>query len=416
MSSTVQIKRKIQGTGGAAQAAPGGSGKEGELAIWFPGTAGNPDKPTLYASDGGGWREVNPSSNPNVRGIVSAATSGTVEAAFNAQGINVAAGDIVIFTHPQNNGTAYVYTGPTGSPVAGATSAQFTALGAAPQVATGAEVITGTDNIKTVTPSALRGGTAVTPDATPANDANKLVRLGATGKIDFGFLNIDGSSVPIPATFAAFTSGADIGAAYTASGVTAPTGGVFAATFQGSTWLLKDFTAPGTAASWVQITGGSTDTPNAAPAQDAGKFVRLGTNGQIAAGFLPASPTNVRGGLDVTQAFAAATPPYTAGDMVFANADGTVGTGWTGAANKPVKSGDVLLYDGTDWYILPNTTDLTAYLALAGGTMSDGGSITFDTSTGQSGAGAASVTIINGDGGTIDNVVLDNATIDCGTY
>ena len=245
-------------------------------------------------------------------------------------------------------------------------------------------------------------------------------------------------------------AGADIGAAYTLWAATPGntlTGNVVIATWgtPAQAYVLTNSANPGAAVSWTSLGGAvafataaeiaaGTDTTKAinsailrgetlnapstgaAAAADANKLIRLNAQGQIDADFLPAMPTNVRGGLDVTQAFAQAVPPYAAGDLVFANADGTVGTGWTGAVGDPVHSGDVLLFDGTDWYVLPNTTNLAGYLELAGGTMSDGAGITFDTSTATAGAGAQTQTIINGAGGMIDDCFLDNCEIDGGTF
>lgn len=232
---------------------------------------------------------------------------------------------------------------------------------------------------------------------------------------------------------------ANIGAAYSAWAALPGnniSGNVVIATFgtPAQAYVLTDPNAPAQTASWTSLGGAvafanaqeihdgrdttkainsailrgealKTPSTGAAAAADEDRLIRLNANGQIDSLFLPAAPTNVRGGLDVTQAYAQASPPYHEGDMVFANKDGTVGTGWRNAAGQPVKSGDVLLYDGTDWYVLPNTTDLTAYLALAGGTMSDGGSITFDTTT-----GGAGTVIIDGNNGALDNCRIDGGT------
>jgi hypothetical protein len=97
--------------------------------------------------------------------------------------------------------------------------------------------------------------------------------------------------------------------------------------------------------------------------------------------------------------------------MIFANKAGTVDASWTHAAGLSIKSGDMMLFDGTNWHVVPNETDLNAYLALAGGTMADGAGITFDTTTASGGtAGAASVTVIDGKGGSINNCVIDAGT------
>jgi hypothetical protein len=66
----------------------------------------------------------------------------------------------------------------------------------------------------------------------------------------------------------------------------------------------------------------------------------------------------------------------------------------------------MLLFDGTKWHLVPNATDLTAYVPLAG-TNNMAGNVVW--------AGAANskagTTIIDGKGGTADGLLID-----CGTY
>lgn len=62
MSSLLKIKRRINGAAGA----PTGTNVEGELALNFPGAAGDTTKPELWANDGGGWRVVNPTAAINL--------------------------------------------------------------------------------------------------------------------------------------------------------------------------------------------------------------------------------------------------------------------------------------------------------------------------------------------------------------
>lgn len=240
-------------------------------------------------------------------------------------------------------------------------------------------------------------------------------------------------------------TGANIGAAYTTwSGTPANkiTGNVVIATFgaPAQAYVLTNPAAPGTTASWTSLGGAvafataaqihaGTDTHGAlnsailrgealnapstgnAAAADADRLVRLNAAGQINSKFLPAAASNVRGAVDPTAAFAQVNPPYASGDIVFANKAGQVAATWKGAAGEAVKSGDALLFDGTNWHHVPNATDLNAYLALAGGTMADGAAVTFDTTTAAGTAGgAASLAIINGAGGTVDNVVIDGGT------
>jgi hypothetical protein len=70
-----------------------------------------------------------------------------------------------------------------------------------------------------------------------------------------------------------------------------------------------------------------------------------------------------------------------------------------------------MMWDGSAFHIMANEVDLSAYLPLAGGTMADGAAVAFDTTAAQATpGGAAGLTIIDGDGGTVDNVVIDGGT------
>ena len=241
------------------------------------------------------------------------------------------------------------------------------------------------------------------------------------------------------------STGTSIGAAYTTwSGTPGNTltGNVVIATFgsPAQAYVLTNAAAPGTDASWTSLGGavafasatdihGGTDTTKAlnsavlrgealnapsgasASATDADKLIRLNAAGQIDSKFMPAVASSVKGAVDPTAAIPAGTT-YGSGDIVFANKAGTVNAAYTGAAGTTIKSGDALLFDGTNWHEIPNEVDLSAYLALAGGTMADGASITFDTTTAAGTAGgASSLTIIDGKGGAVKDVVCD-----CGTY
>jgi hypothetical protein len=190
MVNRVQLKRRINGAAGA----PGAGGSlEGEIALNFPGAAGTTTTPELWAFDGSGWRRVNPPpgaintqsvnlNNPGGADIGAAAT------AWITAG-NTITGDIVIATYGVP-AQAYVLTNKAQPGVA----ASWTSLGGAVSMATGPEVITGTDTLKAVTPKALRDATLNAPSGTPANDANFIPRLNAQGKIDAGFLTITGTT------------------------------------------------------------------------------------------------------------------------------------------------------------------------------------------------------------------------------
>jgi hypothetical protein len=378
MSSIVQLRRRIAGT----QATPAGN-NEGELCLWFPTAAGGTEKPVLYANDGGGWREVNPTVAPQVKGILSTAAGGAVEDAFNAQAVTVNQGDIVVYTHPSTNGTAYVYTGGEGtsSTVSGAglvvtTNANFTALGAAPQIATGAEIITGTDANKTVVPASLRAATANAPDATPANDADKIPRLSAAGLLHLGFLP------------------------------------------QATDVEIKAGTIDDKIMTPLQLRTASAITPDATPANDADKLVVLGATGKIDPGFItfPASLT-YQGNVDLTATYTAPGTPWNVGDFGVVGTSGPVydattagaGTDWPLANLNPgqqVNQGDMVIWDGNNYNVLATEADLNAYVEKSGSTMSANAAINWPgAATAENGN-----VLLDLKGGTIDNAVINGGT------
>lgn len=205
MASIYQHRRRIAGAAGSPSAA---GSPEGEIAINFPGAAGTNGTPELWGFDGVGFRRLNPPGvAPAVKGITAVSGAAAVQAAFNADAITVAPGDIVIYTHA---GTAYVYTGSTGAPVTGATAAQFTSLGAAMAVATSAQVRAGTNNAAAITPlglsavlpaAVLAAGVSGAQAGHPTNaaaatgavgDAGRIVTLDATGHVPAALLSVQG--------------------------------------------------------------------------------------------------------------------------------------------------------------------------------------------------------------------------------
>jgi hypothetical protein len=102
-------------------------------------------------------------------------------------------------------------------------------------------------------------------------------------------------------------------------------------------------------------------------AAQAGKVPGLDANGKISSTMLPAAATGsmtLKGAIDPT---AAAPTGAVKGDYYVANAAGT--STWVGINGQAVKSGDSLIFDGTNWHIVPSEQDLAAYLPLAGGTL-----------------------------------------------
>ena len=183
MTSVLQVKRRINGATGSPAAA---GCKEGELALNFPGAAGGAVKPELWAYDGAAWRRANPDTSVTVG--VAALPGGTAGSAAGVGAAWTAFGTkptdpIIIATFA---GTAYVKTG------AGGADGDWTALGAATAFATAAEVLAGTDTAKALNSAVLQSRLTATPDATPANDARKMVMLDAGGKINAGFLPLTG--------------------------------------------------------------------------------------------------------------------------------------------------------------------------------------------------------------------------------
>jgi len=319
MANTIKIKRKI----GGAQSAPAGANNAGELSVWKAGSA-PADALAVYFNDGTQWVNIldtganltlaKPGAGAagrvptadasgsvswatqatvSVRGVTAGADQGSVQATFNNDAITVAAGQVVIYTY---QGSAYVYTGGTGSPVLGATSAQFTVLG-------------------------------------------------STVNVDTQFVDLG-------------TTATDIGAGWTALGTKPATTGavVTVAAFKGDTYILVNESAPATVASWLKV--GSTPTAataseiisrtstttvvtpaglagavTAAPtgtAADAGKLLALDASGKLGANALPATAVQTTSFIDATTGVA------DAGKPIKTNATGLVGD--TFLANAVLKS------------------------------------------------------------------------------
>ena len=243
-------------------------------------------------------------------------------------------------------------------------------------------------------------------------------------------VTISTQSIPLGGTV---TGG--IGAAYNtwiAGATNNLTGNVVIATYgtPAQAYVLTDAAQPGVSGSWTSlggavsfaaaadiVTGSDTtkavnsaglrgaglNAPSATPGNDANHFILLDANGKIASGFLPALPSEVRAAVDVTTQLIQPTPPYKSGDIVFVNKAGTVETTWTGAAGQTVESGDSLLFDGTNWHHIPNATDLSAYVPLAGTAQMAGNVVWATDQTGND--------ILDGKNGNLKDFVID-----CGTY
>lgn len=295
MTTTIQLKRRV----GGAVASPSATGaKEGEIALYFPGSAGGTAKPTLFAYDGAAWRSVNGDLTLGVAALTggTAGSSAGIGAAWTGLGTKPTT-DIVIATFA---GTTYIKTG------AGANDADWQMLGAAIPFASEAETLAGTVSDKVLSPALMRSATINKSSATQTNDANKIVRLDANGKID--------------------------------------------------------------------------------------------------AKMLPAAPTQARGAIDptVNTSLAAVTPAPTGGDFFFANKAGAVDATFTGLSGATAAVGDMILFDGTNYHLVPSATDMTAYLPLAGSNAMTG-NIAWN-------ADKAGTVIIDAKNGTIDNVLINAGT------
>ena len=361
MTSTIQIKRKINGAAGAPAAT---GAKEGEIALNFPKAAGATDKPELWAFDGAGWRLANPSVSVSTQSIAlpAGADIGAAYTAWATTPANTLTGNVIIATFGTPAG-AYILTNP-GAP---GTAASWTSLGGATTFATQSVVNTGTDTVGAINSATLRGASVAAPTGggtvPVAADKDHLVRLGALGNINPAFIP---RLVSTDAT--ALQTGTAVDAFLTAAGLRAAT---------------------------VVASAGNADHD---------KLPRLDATGKLDATVLPASATHLAGALDPTVA-----PPVgaTAGGMYFANKDGAINAGFTGiTAATAIKTSDALLFDGTKWHHIPNGTDLNAYVPLAGTALMTG-SIVYSGAAGNK----KGTVIYDGKGGTIDAVAID-----CGTF
>jgi hypothetical protein len=383
MASRVQLLRRV----GGIQQTPAGGGLEGELALYFPGAAGQTAKPTLYGFDGGGWRIVNPDPNISVvaktiNGTADPAADGNAAAAGPGWPWVVNAGEVPIVTH---DGSAYAFTGGAGS--WGTTS----------------------------------GGTAL--------GAGMFTALGAA------------SQPPQVFDLTAQNAAADLGAAWNASGNTATSTTVLAA-WNGAVHILVNTAAPGTAGSWQQISvapvfataaevlagtvadksitpaglqSRTLNAPTATPTNDANYLVRLNAQGHIDQGFinLPTVMSFV-GAVDLAVAPVTPAGGWQVGDVLIHNgADhATVEGTWPGVAGDTVESGDHIIFDGTNFNLVQGNIDPRIYLPLSGGTMTDTAVISYDVPVGP----APAAPVVRLDGGDPLKSAIDNVTVNCGTY
>lgn len=234
-------------------------------------------------------------------------------------------------------------------------------------------------------------------------------------------------------------SKAGIGTAWTALNPK-PTDPIVIASFAGSAYVKTgaggadaDWTSLGSSVSFATIaealagTNGdkpiasdvlralSLAAPSNTPANDVNHLVRLNAAGKIDAGFLNIpSGLTFKNAIDVTGAYAAPATAWKTGDFGVVQSSGTVGAGWPGiAAGTAATQGDMLLFDGTNYHMLPQESDLTGFVAKAGANAIANDMVMTWT------APAALTTVLDGADATksqIENFNIENCRLDAGTY
>lgn len=380
----VQFKRRINGATGSPAAA---GALEGSIALNFPGAAGGTATPEIWAFDGVAYRRANPSLNIRNWAIAGTGANPAADAgnqAANPAAFTVNAGELIIASH---NGSAYVFTGGAGT--------------------WGDPAIGGT-------PIPVAPGSAM------------FTALGSSFTFDVEYKDFDTDAQVV----AAGVAPADVGAAYTVAAA-APanfgySGALVIAQYRDEKYILTTPATPGAAASYVNLGGKATSAgvldltavaggPHADVAAAYAAWLALPVNagtpldtvqmaqfGSPVTTYLltnPAAPTNVaswaqvaqtptgitfRSPLDLTAAYPddANNPPdvaWNAGDFGIVSASGAIvntdsadGKDWTdyGLTNgAAVKQGDLVFWDGTNFYVVTNEVDLSAYLPLSGGTL-----------------------------------------------
>jgi len=383
MANTIKLKRRV----GGSQAAPGG-GSEGEVAVYFPGTAGASTKPVIYLHDGVGYRIANPDVTITTQSITlgAAADIGAAYTAWATTPANTITGSVVIATFG-TPAQAYVLT----NSAAPGLAASWTSLGGAVSFATNAEIRTGTDTTKAINSLGLRGAgkQAPTGGAGPAaGDANYFVLLDSLGTIDPKFIR-----QPAPA------GGGGVGG----DGATVIAG-----------VATNMFLTP--AGLEMRVA----HTANATPANDVNKLPALDATGKIPAAFLPAGGLQFTGNKDLTVPYVAPTGAAAPknGDLAFVSKAGALGAGWAAVIVNPpatVGVGDMLVYEGgtvNKWHITASDVDVSGYVPKDGVTAM-GATARLNFAGAAPVAGAAPGIVLDGgaNNGSVANIYLD-----CGTF
>lgn len=395
MANRIQFMRRV---GGALAVPAANLGAEGAIALGMPGPAGTGTEIALFAHDGVGWRKL----------------TGGMKAS-NTAPPGPANGDTWVDTSTTPP-TMRVFDGTNWLPVGGLPSPSATAPANPVQGQIWADITGGAGNILL---KAWNGNAWVTVNATVTTQ-----------------------------TLALGTAGADVGAAYVAAGSPAITGTIVIGTWgtPAAAYMLTNRGAPAVAASWTSL-GGSTSfatqaevdagtlttsvvspstlrgTSLSAPstavaaAADANKLVRLNAGGTIDSRFITLTALTFRGAVDIAAAYVAPNPAWGAGDFALLTADATAHASWNAVGVTGAhKTGDVIIWDGTRYWLVPQTTSVAAYLPLSGtatGRLMDAAAqVVFDVPAGA--APAAPVTRLNGSDPA--KSAIDGFTIDCGTF
>jgi hypothetical protein len=162
---------------------------------------------------------------------------------------------------------------------------------------------------------------------------------------------------------------------------------------QGATLIV-----PPTQLALASLSAPSQGTPAVA---DANHFVKLTATGQISPAFIPIQAMKFHSALDLSQ-------PMPAGISVSGEFVAHVGATnaqihptWIGLTGR-TNPGDIAIFDGASWHLVPTVVDLSSYLSLAGGMMQADATINWDAGTTRGNV------IVSGSGGALDNVIVDN--------
>jgi collagen type VII alpha len=256
--------------------------------------------------------------------------------------------------------------------------------------ATSPDVVTGTATASYISPSALAG--AATSSTTGAGVANYYVRLNGSGLLD-------------PALFGVNAVDTSAGAGDAGKLVKLDAAGKVSNTMLDLATAAEVQNGTGTTnVVEASILAAASVNGSVAPvAGDAGKYVRVGANGKIAAALLATSAMEFQG----TLLHSAAQPGSAdTGDVYVFTSAGTLGVSWGALSGTAVNSGTQAIYDGTNWNIISPSVDLSGYLPLAGTAGVTGAAMGSGAVIKMNPAAAGNV-VFDANNGAIDGAILD---------